>query len=262
MNPISKHSPINCYIDLLVKTISNTIYQDPPSPAKKKRLFRTRIIPSFFDSKNRAEGRDWPMFAHSMAGQARLTSLAHMVERVVVDNIDGDLIETGVWRGGSSILMRAMLCYLGDTTRKVYVADSFEGLPPPNAKKYPWDKGDVHFKQTELAISQEQVAENFNRYGLRDNQVVFVKGFFKDTLPAFKNHKFAILRLDGDMYESTMDALTSLYNGLNVGGYCIIDDYGAIAACRAAVTDFRALKGITAPIETIDWTGVFWRKEP
>ncbi len=252
MSPEHGNKPIDHHIDLLVRTISNTIYQDPPGSKKGNRLF---------DAILRKEGRDWPMHAHSMSGHARLSSLARMVQSVVEENISGDMIETGVWRGGSSIMMRAMLAYLGDKTRKVYVADSFEGLPPPDAKKYPWDKGDTLFKFKQLAISREQVMENFNRYGLLDDQVVFLKGFFRDTLPALRHHSFSILRLDGDMYESTMDALSNLYDGLSPNGYCIIDDYGAIEACRVACSDFRGARGIISPIHEIDWTGVYWRKD-
>jgi O-methyltransferase len=67
--------------------------------------------------------------------------------------------------------------------------------------------------------------------------------------------------VDGDLYESTMDALTALYPRLSPGGFCIVDDYGALEACRRAVHDFRASHGIGDPIVPIDWTGVFWRRQ-
>ncbi len=70
-----------------------------------------------------------------------------------------------------------------------------------------------------------------------------------------------MLRADGDMYGSTIDILNALYPKLSVGGFAIIDDYGAVPACKAAVEDYRAEHGITEPIEPIDWTGVFWRRQ-
>src|SRR5438132_2136885 len=85
--------------------------------------------------------------------------------------IPGDFIETGVWRGGCCILMRGILAANGVTDRRVYVADSFAGLPPPDAERYAADAGDPHHTFKELSISIEQVRENFARYGLLDDQV-------------------------------------------------------------------------------------------
>jgi O-methyltransferase/8-demethyl-8-(2,3-dimethoxy-alpha-L-rhamnosyl)tetracenomycin-C 4'-O-methyltransferase len=99
--------------------------------------------------------------------------------------------------------MRGMLAVNGDNKRKVYVADSFEGLPRPNPEAYPADNGNRLYEHTELAVSLEKVKDNFNRYGLLDDQVVFVKGFFSETLPALQAGPFALIRLDGDLYEST-----------------------------------------------------------
>jgi O-methyltransferase len=90
--------------------------------------------------------------------------------------------------------------------------------------------------------------------------VVFLKGWFKDTLPTAPIERLAVLRLDGDMYSSTIEALTSLYPKLSPGGFCIIDDYGAIAGCKQAVDDFRREQGITAELQPVDWTGRYWRK--
>jgi O-methyltransferase len=109
-----------------------------------------------------------------------------------------------------------------------------------------------------LAISLDEVY--FSRYGLLDERVRFLKGWFKDTLPTALIERLAILRLDGDMYSSTMDVLKSLYPKLSSGGFAIIDDYGAVEGCRKAVTDFREHNKINDPILPIDWTGVYWRK--
>jgi O-methyltransferase/8-demethyl-8-(2,3-dimethoxy-alpha-L-rhamnosyl)tetracenomycin-C 4'-O-methyltransferase len=112
----------------------------------------------------------------------------------------------------------------------------------------------------ELAVSLEQVQANFARYGLLDEQVIFVKGLFQDTLPSLDAGPFALVRLDGDLYESTYVALKALYPKVSPGGFVIIDDYGAVPACQAAVLDYRTLMGIDAPMHEIDWTGVWWRK--
>ena len=210
----------------------------------------------------RYEGRDWPASAETMIGMKRLDNLQTCIERVLQDEIPGDLIETGVWRGGATIFMRGVLAAHNVRDRVVFVADSFEGLPPPDARRAPADAGDIHWTFANLAVSLDEVRRNFERYGLLDDRVSFLKGWFRDTLPTAPIQRLAILRLDGDMYESTMDALDALYPKLSPGGYAIVDDYGAVEGCRRAVHDYRERHGIDEPIETIDWTGVFWRKNP
>jgi O-methyltransferase len=209
----------------------------------------------------RVLGRVWPVRAHTMIGMKRLDNLRYCVEQVMRDGVPGDLIETGAWRGGACIFMRAILKAHGDTTRTVWVADSFSGLPPPNAADYPADMGDKHFTQDALAVSQQTVERNFANYGLLDEQVRFLKGWFKDTLPDAPIERLAVMRLDGDMYESTIQALEALYPRLSPGGFVIIDDY-MLAPCAKAVGDFRAKLGITDEIHDIDGFGVYWRRSP
>jgi len=156
--------------------------------------------------------------------------------------------------------MRAILAAHEVKDRKVYVADSFEGLPKPDEGKYPADKGDTHHIHSYLAVSQSEVEENFRSYGLLDKQVVFLKGWFEDTLPNAPVDKLAVLRLDGDMYGSTMVALQSLYHKLSRGGFCIVDDYG-LAGCQKAVDEFRAKNSISAELKTVDHVAKYWRKE-
>jgi O-methyltransferase len=178
----------------------------------------------------------------------------------VEEDVPGDLIETGVWRGGACILMRGALNAYGDESRCVWVADSFEGLPKPNAEKYAADAGDDHWTHNEtLAVSLEQVQENFARYGLLDDRVKFLKGWFSNTLPTAPIEKLSILRLDGDMYESTIDAIAALYPKLSVGGFAIVDDY-FLKNCKAAIHDYRDLHGITEPMIEIDDRAIYWRR--
>src|SRR2546428_488980 len=106
----------------------------------------------------------------------------------------------------------------------------------------------------------EEVRATCPRSGLAADQGLFLVGCFAGTLPSAPIGRLGILRLDGDMYESAMDALRYLYPKLSVGGYAIIGDYGVISACKAAVEDFRAEQGVKEELQWIDRAGVFWRR--
>ncbi len=238
------------YLDLMKRCLTDLIYERDG----------ISLNGAPFAAETRAHGRDWPVRAHTMVGVRRLDNVQSCYETVHRDGIAGDLIETGVWRGGATIFMRALLEIYGDRDRTVWVADSFQGLPAPDAEHYPVDAGDLHHTVRILAVPRAEVERNFAAYGLLDDQVRFVEGWFRDTLPALPAESFAIVRLDGDMYESTMQALEALYPRLSPGGFLIVDDYGAIPSCARAVDDYRAQHGITEPVENIDWTGIFWRR--
>jgi hypothetical protein len=239
------------YIQLMKNCLTNVIYGDDNVLHGQRRPFDMQV---------RADGNDWPACAHTMVGLKRLDNVQFCVEDVLARGVPGDLMETGVWRGGTVILMRAILKAHAVIDRRVWAADSFEGLPPPNAEKYPLDARLMFHRFKELAISLEAVQENFRRYDLLDEQVCFLKGWFRDTLPTAPVHQLAVLRLDGDLYESTMDALTHLYPKLQRGGYVIIDDYNDIPACRQAVLDYRDRHRITGDMVPVDWTAVYWKK--
>jgi hypothetical protein len=221
------------------------------------------ITPSYLENKfpEKYFGTSWPEDAVTMIGFQRLSNLEFCIKDVIENNIEGDLIETGVWKGGACIFMRAILDIFDVKDRKVWVADSFRGLPSSNAELYPDDEGIALNEFEELAISKDDVKNNFKKYNLLDDRVEFLEGWFKDTLPEAPVSKLSILRLDGDLYESTIDALFYLYPKLSVGGYCIIDDWGAIEACKRAVKDYRKFFGINGQIHKVDGTGVFWKKE-
>lgn len=275
-----KQKPTFLYLDLIKKTLLFTLWPEPPMPIttlnfsrppitrffvniiskilKKKKLQIGRI--SDFTTTQRNEGQTWPGYADTMIGTKRLDNLQYCIETVLNEGIKGDMIETGVWRGGACIFMRAILAAYGVTDRKIYLADSFMGLPKPNAEKYPIDKDDTNYLNTYLAVSQEEVENNFFKYGLLDDQVVFLNGWFKDTLPQAPIEKLAILRLDGDMYGSTMVSLECLYPKLSRGGFCIIDDYNLLG-CRLAVNNFRTEHAIQSELKVIDDSSRYWRKE-
>ncbi len=214
-----------------------------------------------YEPEQRMFGLDWPAAADTMIGMKRIENLEFCITDVMERNVEGDFIETGVWRGGATIFMKAMLKALHDTDRTVWAADSFEGLPRPNKEKYKADEFDEHYKAAELAVSLETVQRNFKKYDLLDDRVKFLKGWFKDTLPTAPITKLAIVRLDGDMYESTMDGLVNSYPKLSVDGYLIIDDWNAVQGCKKAVEDYRAAHGIAEPVIDIDGVGAYWKKE-
>lgn len=263
------------YIDLMKRIVCNTIYRDQDldvSGVDKDRAIEVadggrtdlrkagaRVVD--FDPEGRTEGRHWPSKAHTMIGTKRIDNLIECTRRVLDEGIPGDFLEAGVWRGGACILMRAVLAAHGDTSRCVWAADSFEGLPEPGDRRYPEDHPlwGVHMWE-QMAVPLEEVRENFRRYGLLDEQVKFLKGSFSETLPTAEVEELAVLRSDGDLYESTMETLVSLYPKLSPGGFVIVDDY-ALEVSRKAVHDFREKFNVSEPISKIDWTGIFWRKE-
>jgi O-methyltransferase len=269
------------YLDLLKRVLTRTIVYEkyvpldisvygPTKTGYKllfpfiKRIFASKgleIVRRFKpDWSDQEQGTYWPPDAETMVGLKRLNNVQACLTDVIHSGVPGDILETGVWRGGCSIFMKAVLASYGDTTRQVWLADSFEGLPKPNEELYPADRGDKHWMNSEvLAVSVETVQENFRRYGLLDDRVKFLKGWFKDTMPTAPIQQLSVLRLDGDMYESTIQVLDAVYPKLSVGGYAIIDDY-ALSGCKAAVEDYRKAHGITDPISLVDWTGAYWKR--
>jgi hypothetical protein len=267
------------YLDLLKRsllglTVGPVTLHIPKN--RGKNMIRTWIIralqrrggpvlaePVHFDLSNNKEGTIsvWglPPWPQTMIGTARLNNVQDCLQEVLDTGVPGDVIETGVWRGGAAIFMRGVLHAYGVTDRDIYVADSFAGLPAPDVEKYPADEGLNLHTWPGLAVGLEEVKSNFARYGLLDEQVIFVKGWFRDTLPSLRGHTWSVLRLDGDLYESTMDALENLYPDLAPGGWIIIDDF-EIGACAQAVNDYRERESISEPIRRVDWTGICWQK--
>jgi len=208
----------------------------------------------------RTAGMDWPLHGLTMVGLARLDDLQRCVETIVADGVEGDLIEAGTWRGGASILMRATLDSLGEGERMLYVADSFQGFPQVDEPSDGYDLRVDLAACDYLAIPLEEVKANFARLGV-GNDVRFVPGFFEDTLSTLGDRRWSLVRLDGDTYDATRFSLETLYPNLSTGGYLVIDDYVQIEQCREAVDDFRRERGITEPLERVDWSGARWRRE-
>ena len=268
---------IDLYLDLLHRCLTRSAFPERYRPINPDRNVARRFVWDPLrnalaarnlelvrqlepDPARRAVGRDWPGEAETMIGSARIDNLRACVTQVLRDDVPGDLIETGVWRGGACIFMRGVLKAHGVTDRTVWVADSFEGLPKNREDSHPSDAGNELWARSQLAVSLEDVKANFARYELLDAQVRFLKGWFVDTLPSAPIERLAVLRLDGDLYASTMDALDALYPKLSPGGYCIVDDYLVIDACKQAVHDYRDRHGITEEIVPIDGDAVYWRR--
>lgn len=206
---------------------------------------------------DRLYGKDWPNNAHTMIGIKRLDNLHDCLDFVRENNIDGDFIETGVWRGGSSIFAKIYFDLYG-MDKKVFVADSFKGLPPPQHHE---DANDPHHTFDFLRVSLNEVKNNFKLYHALDENVIFLEGWFEDTLPNNQQiEKLSILRMDGDMYKSTMDVFDSCYHKVVDKGQIIIDDF-CIPNCRRAVEYFRQKNKYNEEVHVIDQCGIYWTKE-
>jgi hypothetical protein len=239
------------YLELLKSCLTRVLFMNAAPGRDEAALAKQREI--------RELGWDWPDDAETMIGMARLGCIQECVETALRDQVPGDLMEAGVWRGGAVILMRAILKVNGVRDRTVWAADSFRGLPPPDESAFAQDLAVDLSGFDELAVSVDQVKANFSRYGLLDDQVAFLEGWFKDSLPDAPIERLAVLRLDGDYYESTVQILESLYHKMSPGGFVIVDDYLHLEACKQAVDDFRSAFAISDQIVEVDWNSVYWR---
>ena len=258
----------SAYLELLKDCLTASIYDESswrvlePTGNWLRRLIIRRFAKrkllivrgETFDPVKRENGADWPMFSYTMIGRKRLNNIEFCVRDVVKRGVPGDIVETGAWRGGCCIFTRALLKELHDS-RTVWVCDSFEGMPAPKDERDEVDLSSMRY----LRASIEQVQNNFRRFGLLDAQVQFLKGWFCDTLPSAPIDKIAVLRMDGDLYHSTMDALNNLYHKVTPSGYVIVDDYGSWPECRRAVHDFLNSKRISVNIIAIDQDSVYWK---
>ena len=280
MTPVLESNLYDRYLALLERCLTGSIYVEEYTRVQMLRgsiqglifrpiaaLLRTkdyhifkRLYPS---QEDREYGHYWPGQGQTMIGLRRLRNVRKCLESALENNIPGDVIETGVWRGGCSIYMKAILACQG-SDKTLWVADSFQGVPKPNPDKFPADAAEerktAFYKFDQLAVSRQEVESNFRIYGLLDEHVRFLEGWFCDTLPTAPIERIALMRLDGDLYESTWDALINLYPKLSPGGYCLIDDYGGIPACRQAVEDYRSQNHITEAVIAVDTNGVYWQK--
>ena len=308
LGPVTNADATEMYIDLMKRCVANILYEDQPTSFYDGE--RGAQAASEFNLYRRVAGQDMPTAAHTMIGMHRLDNIRHCFEDVLAKKVPGDFAETGSYRGGGTIFMRALLKAWGVTDRRVFVCDAFvpmeADLPPrmffpllraiasvpgksnrrwlykilermpQKHRAFPLCENPSHdwietvfwtLRHPETigvgdTTSRAHVESRFARYGLLDEQVVILEGFFADTLPNAPIEKLAVLRLDGDTYESTRDAIQLLYPKLSAGGYCIVDDYHAFDDCKRAIEEYRQQHGIQEPIQEIDNMGVFWQKAP
>ncbi|MBV8517039.1 MAG: class I SAM-dependent methyltransferase [Acidobacteria bacterium] len=268
------------YLDLLKKALVNLIYPEhelrlyhlehTPTTgdrlADQRRLRDLRYVdaPTFDEIVAcKRDGQNFrrlvTRYSHTMVGLRRLENLEWCASELFAAGVEGDFLEAGACQGGASIFMRALQVAYGEPHRRMWVADSFAGLPEPVSEP---DAG-IDFsesKQPWLAASLDAVRDNFRTYDLLSDEVQFIPGWFSETLAAAPVERLALLRIDADLYASTMDVLTALYDKVVPGGFVVVDDYHAFVVCRRAVDDFRASRGITAPLRRVDWTAVYWQK--
>jgi O-methyltransferase len=267
----------NLYLDLLKKALSRSLFDpivDPLAPSEHtvpgavfgllRRLLATRnLVLARAKRASDVFAVSPPLTvssAETLIGPVGLDNLQHCIEDVLRREVPGDFIEAGVWRGGSVIFMRGALEAYGDDKRTIWAADSFRGFPSPDVTRYADDAKEDHWAREEgWVVSLDDVKKAFARYGLLDDRVRFLVGWFHETLPSAPIERLALMRLDADMYGSTMDALRFLYPKLSPAGYVIVDDYW-LPGCRAAVDDYRAEHGITEELVPVDRAIVYWQR--
>ena len=203
---------------------------------------------------------------YTMTSVERMYSLYSSVNYVLENNIEGDFVECGVWRGGSSMLMAKMLKNRSISDRKIYLYDTYEGMSEPTKKDVSIAGDDAEKLMEKEKNNKEEsvwcladladVKQNMRKTGFAEESLVFVKGKVEDTLTNdLPMSKIAILRLDTDWYESTKHELNILYPILSQNGVLLIDDYGHWQGCRQAVDEYFQEHKINPLMSRVDYTG-------
>lgn len=201
----------------------------------------------------------------TMTSKARLAGVIDAVQYIVANQIPGDIVECGVWRGGSMMAAALMLKKLGDTSRKLHLFDTFEGMPPPSGFDLAYDGRAAQeiLDQTTrkegpgvwAIASFEDVRKNLMGIGYPQENLRFVQGKVEDTLPQNAPASIALLRLDTDWYESTQHEMLHLYPRLSNRGVLIIDDYGHWQGSRKAVDEYFLKQSRRPFLHRLDYTG-------
>jgi O-methyltransferase len=202
---------------------------------------------------------------YSMTSVERMYALHAGIRHVAAAGIEGDVVECGVWRGGSSMLAASTLLALGDTERTLWLFDTFEGMSEPGERDVAvsgdrmtdvWDQHRHDHESGLLAYSTiDEVRANMASTGYPPERLRFVPGKVEDTIPGAGPERIALLRLDTDWYESTRHELEHLYPRLAAGGVLIIDDYGHWQGARQAVDEYLATLDAPLLLHRIDYTG-------
>ncbi|MFN8356737.1 MAG: TylF/MycF/NovP-related O-methyltransferase [Spirosomataceae bacterium] len=190
---------------------------------------------------------------------------AHKAATYIVDNeVEGAIVECGVWKGGSTMMMVKTLLQRGVTDREIYLYDTYEGMPEPTEKdkdlagtsaQGTWSDNQTDTVNEWCYSPLEEVQKNIYATGYPKEKIHFVKGKVEDTIPGTLPTAIALLRLDTDWYDSTYHELVHLYPLLQVKGALIIDDYGHWQGAREAVDQYFAENQINMLLNRIDYTG-------
>jgi len=202
---------------------------------------------------------------YTMTSPERIFSLCEAVKYVQDKNIQGDIVECGVWKGGSMMAVAETLLSAGDTSRNLYLFDTFEGMPPPTENDVDIAGGTAENllacsnKETDESVwccaTLDGVKKALNSTGYPSERVHFIKGMVEQTIPQFVPGKIALLRLDTDWYESTKHEMEHLFPRLEKGGVLIIDDYGHWQGARKAVDEYIEKNEVKILLNRIDYTG-------
>lgn len=190
----------------------------------------------------------------------RCYSMYQAVRYIIKNNMEGDFVECGVWKGGSSMLLAYVLQLEGVSNKKIYLYDTFEGMSKPGEmdgqeEKDQWERGRVNDSLNNMCYSPiEDVKANINKTGYPAENIILVKGRVEETLPGIRPSKISLLRLDTDWYESTKHELVHLYPLLVKYGVLIVDDYGAWQGARKATDEYFSSIPNTF-LGRIDYTG-------
>jgi hypothetical protein len=203
---------------------------------------------------------------YTMTSWQRLYSLHSATRYVVNADVPGDFVECGVWRGGSMMMAALTLLASGSTDRRLFLFDTYEGLPKPNealdvdvwgnSGLEEWQRYRKSDTSSDWAYaSLEEVRANLESTGYPMDRVFFIKGMVEDTLPAKAPETIALLRLDTDWYESTRHELDHLYPRLSQKGILILDDYGHFLGARKAADEYLAKLAAPPLLNRIDYAG-------
>ncbi len=203
--------------------------------------------------------------AYTMTSVERQYAVFKAVEYIVKNNIKGDLVECGVWRGGNSMMMALALQHFGDTSRRIFLYDTFEGMSDPTEQDRQFDGTDAthEFNASKrddggndwCYADIDDVQQNMRSTNYPFGQISFVKGKVEDTLPNTLPESVAVLRLDTDWYASTYHELVHLYPLLQKNGVLVIDDYGHWQGAREAVDTYLREQNINLLLQRSDYTG-------
>jgi O-methyltransferase len=203
---------------------------------------------------------------YSLVGASGMEVTYDCTRRVISDKISGDLVECGVAQGGSALLIALVNQQFGDGSRRLWLFDSYEGLPNPTSEDYKDGKTGTHLrplpKGSCLGTIEDVRRLLFQQHALTERSIQLVKGWFQDTLPVTRSQMgaIALLRLDGDWYESTKVCLEMLYDKVTEGGFVILDDYFSCFGCKLATDEFLAERGKAFPIVPDGRGGGYFQK--